>query len=269
MEQKFTYAKKGTRTVGIVGADSTSRCTIMLGCNLTGTHKLPPFIIYKGAPAGRINRELERRENLPCDCEFGVQERAWMDEVQMVRWIGKVWKPYTETRGGKITYLIMDECRTHMTGVVKRLFEECRTEIDFIPGGYTSKLQPMDVGINKPFKNYVRNQFDEWMIANLDNNKPKRSDVALWVSEAWKEVSQTTQQNSWRKCGFKTDTTIEYNDEVESAIADDDNDDDDELVLQTYLEDNSVMMGNVDDGDDNDNDNDIEDPLLLDDDEMI
>jgi hypothetical protein len=253
MEQRFTWAKKGSRTVGIVGADSTSRCTIMLGSNLSGTHKLPPYIIFKGSPTGRINQELLRRDNLPPDCEFGVQERAWMDEAQMVRWIKTVWKPFTETREGRITYLLLDECRTHMTGVVKSMLDDCRTEVDFIPGGYTSKLQPMDVGINKPFKNYVRNEFDKWMIENLENNKPKRLNVSFWISEAWKGVSQTTQQNSWRKCGYKIvqRENLMIDENIEVGDAEDENDDD-ELVLHTFLE------------NDNEDEEDHEyDPLLL------
>jgi hypothetical protein len=253
MEQRFTWAKKGSRTVGIVGADSTSRCTIMLGSNLSGTHKLPPYIIFKGSPTGRINQELLRRDNLPPDCEFGVQERAWMDEAQMVRWIKTVWKPFTETREGRITYLLLDECRTHMTSVVKSMLDDCRTEVDFIPGGYTSKLQPMDVGINKPFKNYVRNEFDKWMIENLENNKPKRLNVSFWISEAWKGVSQTTQQNSWRKCGYKIvqRENLMIDENIEVGDAEDENDDD-ELVLHTFLE------------NDNEDEEDHEyDPLLL------
>ncbi|CAG8826345.1 7716_t:CDS:2, partial [Dentiscutata erythropus] len=40
---------------------------------------------------------------------------------------------------------------------------EKNTNIAIIPGGLTSKLQPLDVSINKPFKAKIRHIYDEWM----------------------------------------------------------------------------------------------------------
>jgi transposase-like protein len=229
MESSYTWGPKGSKTVAIKGADTASRCTIMLGANLTGTNKLPPYIIFKGVQSsitGRIARDILVKRNLPDECEYGVQEKAWMNEIEMLRWIEVVWKPFTAAREGKQTYLILDECRTHMTAKIASAFIECDTEVDFIPGGYTAKLQPMDVGINKPFKNYVRRMFDEWLIANLNNNKPKRNDVSQWILDAWKLVTVDTIRNSWRKVGIEQRT-------VNAAVVADDNidDDGDDLVL--------------------------------------
>jgi hypothetical protein len=42
----------------------------------------------------------------------------------------------------------------------------------------------MDVAINKPFKDYTNNHFNEWLVANKDK-KPKRIDVAWWIWKAW------------------------------------------------------------------------------------
>jgi hypothetical protein len=44
----------------------------------------------------------------------------------------------------------------------------------FILGGYTSKLQVMDVGVNKPFKGLVRQVYDYFMIGNIENRKVRR-----------------------------------------------------------------------------------------------
>jgi DDE superfamily endonuclease len=72
----------------------------------------------------------------------------------MLEWIEKVWKPSISCN--KTSYLILDECRSHLTA--------CNTEVDLIPGGYTSRLQPMDIGLNKPFKKYVPDSFTDWLI---------------------------------------------------------------------------------------------------------
>jgi hypothetical protein len=34
-----------------------------------------------------------------------------------------------------------------------------------IPEGWTSLRQPVDIGVNKPFKNRIRQQWEQWMIA--------------------------------------------------------------------------------------------------------
>jgi DDE superfamily endonuclease len=82
-----------------------------------------------------------------------------MDEPLMLEWIEKIWKP--EVKDKQQTYLILDKCRTHLTLWVRNAFAACKTEIELIPGGYTSKVQPMDVGSNKPFKNNIRAQFHD------------------------------------------------------------------------------------------------------------
>jgi DDE superfamily endonuclease len=66
----------------------------------------------------------------------------------------------------KIVYLILDECQSQLTAEVRKAFPDCNTEMDLIPGGYTSRLQPMDVGLNKPFKGYVNDNFTDHLIKN-------------------------------------------------------------------------------------------------------
>lgn len=80
----------------------------MLAENATGTNKLPPYINFKGAKnkSGRIIRELNGKIGLPDECEYGVQAKAWMDEIHMLNWIEIVWKPFTQASENILTYLI-------------------------------------------------------------------------------------------------------------------------------------------------------------------
>jgi DDE superfamily endonuclease len=127
--------------VSIKGADSSSRCTVMLGASISGKN-IPPLL-----QTGHIKREIARKEGNPEEMEYDVQERAWMDEALMYEWIKKIWKPVTIHNN--IMYLILDECRSHLAMAVRKVFADCNTGVDLIPGGYTNKLQPMDVGFNK------------------------------------------------------------------------------------------------------------------------
>ncbi len=210
-----TYAPRGSKTVSIRGADSSSRCTIMLGVSMTGK-KLPPFVIFKGknVRTGHIKREITRRDGYPEGMEFGVQEKAWMDEELMLEWIDKVWKPSKEH--DKIAYLILDECRSHMTADVRKAFADCNTEVDLIPGGYTSTLQPLDVGLNKPFKGYVSDNFTDWLINNR-NMKPSRQDVSGWIDNGWNRVPEQIVLNLFRGSGYFKSNHSLAEDDMESS----------------------------------------------------
>lgn len=69
-------------------------------------------------------------------------------KLKKLEWVERVWRPFTESKVS-ITFLIMDELSAHKTEKVLATIRACGTEIDFIPKGYTSKFQVMDVGINK------------------------------------------------------------------------------------------------------------------------
>ena len=66
----------------------------------------------------------------------------------------------------------------------------------------------MDVGVNKPFKNYVRNEFYDWLVNN-NHCKPKRYDVATWIKGAWDTMTEDIMKNSFRGSGYKADDDVE------------------------------------------------------------
>ena len=49
--------------------------------------------------------------------------------------------------------------------------------MEFIFGGYTGKLQDLDVGIISPFKAHVRNKYEQFMVSNTTQKKPTRLDA--------------------------------------------------------------------------------------------
>jgi hypothetical protein len=201
-ERRYTYTGKGARTVNIKGTEGSNRCSVMLGANMTGDKKLLPFVIFKGVNSrgGTVRKEIENKHGYPVRLEYGVQAKAWMDEGLMIEWIEKVWKSHIATIGS-LTYLLLDECSVHLTANVRQAFANCNTCIDFIPPGYTCKLQPMDIGVNKPFKDNISDAVDTWLIDNM-NNKPKRTDVARWIEKAWDKITLTTIKNSFRRAGY-------------------------------------------------------------------
>ena len=72
----------------------------------------------------------------------------------------------------------------------KRMLQSKNTVLVNIPPGCTSKVQPLEVSINKPFKDYLRTQFEKHRDENIElyiSNKltasKRRVLVTKWVAE--------------------------------------------------------------------------------------
>jgi hypothetical protein len=78
--------------------------------------------------------------------------------------IRRVWKkrPHASTR----CLLSLNSFRGHLTQNTKTVLQACNTDLVVIPGGMTSILQALDVVVNKPFKDYLREQYEDWLINN-------------------------------------------------------------------------------------------------------
>ncbi|KAM7315652.1 putative POGO family transposase [Ixodes scapularis] len=72
--------------------------------------------------------------------------------------------------------LVLDSFRGHITDCVKEIIANEACDLVIIPGGKTSIVQPLDVVLNKPFKDCVRAFYNERM-AQEDN--PKTPTVQL------------------------------------------------------------------------------------------
>jgi predicted amino acid dehydrogenase len=52
--------------------------------------------------------------------------------------------------------LVLDNFKAHLTQDVKEEIRKANTDLLVIPGGMASQLQALDVVINKPFKDNLR-----------------------------------------------------------------------------------------------------------------
>ncbi len=65
----------------------------------------------------------------------------------------------------------MDSCAVHETAAIKETLGNHGTKVVYIPRVFTSNLQVIDVGVTKPFKHYMRQQFDSLMLWNGKKNR--------------------------------------------------------------------------------------------------
>ena len=83
------------------------------------------------------------------------------------------------------------------TDSVKMLLAKNKTTLINVPNGTTSRVQPLDVASNKPFKNRVRQAFEEHLHKNLQlytEGKLTASDRRIlttkWVGDAWSGIKE-------------------------------------------------------------------------------
>jgi hypothetical protein len=184
-------------------------------CAIKAGEKVIPYIVFKGKNTKYVlvKMEIHCRIGYPKDVELAVQDNACFDEEVMLDWIDRVWKREVAVDTNEIYYLLLDSFTTQMTGPVRRAFEECNTKVDFIPPGYSSKLQILDVGVNRPFKIGMRMQVDDW-VCNSTVKKTTRIDVSTWIENAWSSITKATVVNTWNK-EMVSSNLIEENKEVD------------------------------------------------------
>ena len=125
----------------------------------------------------------------------------------MLEWLKIVWGSRPRAFLNQPSMLVIDAFKGHLTDSVKNQLRKMKTELVVIPGGMTSVMQPMDVSVNKPFKDSLRQQYLN-LIADparvlTETGKIKRApppEVARWVSAAWKAIPESIIVRSFKKC---------------------------------------------------------------------
>jgi hypothetical protein len=92
-----------------------------------------------------------------------------------------------------------------MASVVGKI-SELGIEVIHIPGGCTGLCQPLDVGMNKPFKHRVRDLWEEWMMDMLNKegeiHDATCKEVAKWTAIVYWQMGSKILMNAWWKTGY-------------------------------------------------------------------
>jgi len=124
----------------------------------------------------------------------------------MSEWLKIVWGHSPRAFLNQPSMLVLDATKGHLTDSVKNQLDKMKTGL-VILGGMTSVLQQMDVTINKPFKDRLMQQYLTWIADPAhkltETGKIKcaaPSEVARWVSAAWKAIPESIIIRSFKKC---------------------------------------------------------------------
>src|SRR6266540_6608779 len=129
-----------------------------------------------------------------------------MDVDLMKRYIKYLNDIQTNNKSSKVlTMIIYDSFSRHLEESIKKDFSNSGIDLAVIPDGLTSICQPLDVIINKLFKDNFCKEWYLWM-ANGDARQTvkgnlrcaKLSDVCEWVKESWNNISDDIIINSFK-----------------------------------------------------------------------
>jgi hypothetical protein len=141
------------------------------------------------------------------------QKNGWMDSNLMLKYIDffNDYRSRNSTRRDS-AMLVYDSFKGHLEESVKRKFRDSGFDLAVIPGGLTSICQPLDVSINKPFKDNLHKEWHTWMAhggagetAAGNLRRAKFSDVCLWVKNSWEAIHDETIIESFKTCKISTD----------------------------------------------------------------
>lgn len=196
-----TVETKGKKTVLLktTGHEKT-RFTVVLTCLADG-RKLKPMIILKRKTLPKIK--------IPQGIFVHVHPKGWMDEEGLKLWINNVWNKCPESWKSERRLLVWDSFRPHITADIKRRLQSQKTDTAVIPGGLTSILQPLDVCLNKPFKDYVKTAWNKWLMegektfTKTGNIRVAPIDVVCnMIIEAWNDINSEIVIKAFKKCGI-------------------------------------------------------------------
>ena len=191
--------KKGKKSVVVCTTGNAKRHLTVVLTVLANGEVLPALAIFMGKKRPELH-------------EVGVfiltQAKAWMDGMMMLEWIDLVWEPATK---GQWAMSILDSLAAHITPTVKQRLKEINTVPVVIPGGCMSKVQPLEVSLNKPFKSYIRRYWSDYVLeqqVHLQQKQklkpPTKEEVAGWISSAVDKMQEKPDMkvHSFESCGI-------------------------------------------------------------------
>lgn len=155
----WTMDQRGSKRVEMAGVDDKRQITALFCGTLTGDF-LPVQLIYKGKTA-----RCHPKFKFPSHWHITHSPNHWSTEETMIQYIENIILPYVaQTRESEEEpgLVIMDNFKGQITAKVNSILEENNIHVCLLPPNTTDTLQPMDISVNKPAKEFLKNEFHLW-----------------------------------------------------------------------------------------------------------
>ena len=125
---------------------------------------LPVQLVYQE----KNSRCLSTTE-VPGDWHLTFSKDYWCNESTMFDYVQKIFLPYVNHKRKELgldeihpTLAIFDEFNSQATDAIFNLFTANSVYYVIVPPNCTDKLQPLDVSVNKPAKDFLHHLFQMW-----------------------------------------------------------------------------------------------------------
>ena len=159
---KWTVEAEGTSKVPIAGGSDKRALTAIFTVTLSGNF-LPMQLIYTGKTAQSLPKF-----SFPDGFSLTQNPSHWSNEDTMELYVKEILAPYIKMKREQLeipdtpALLIYDAFRAHTTEGMQNKLAELNARLVMLPKNMTDHLQPLDISVNKPAKNYLKRRYAEW-----------------------------------------------------------------------------------------------------------
>ena len=169
----WTYEMQGSSNIPVVGADDKRQITVCVAASLRGD-LLPIQCIFQG----KTTRSLPAPTPASIAARVDITQSSnhWSTQETMKRWVTNVLLPHSERMislhqlDSDAHILLQLDCWSVHKSVTFRGWlerEHPRIHLVYVPANCTSKLQLADVALQRPFKSYITQSFNNWAAAAI------------------------------------------------------------------------------------------------------
>lgn len=221
-----TWDAKGTKDVKILGMEDKRQITCVMSSSASG-ELLPIQAIFTGKTSRCLPKQSEEKAKcIELGWHFTFSPNHWSTLHTSQQFVEEVLEPYLASKiallklpkDQKLVWII-DSWSVHKSMEFLDWIKSKHPNIlvIFVPANCTSKLQPADVILQRPFKHAFKLEFHNWTAAevkaqieskgdlevnlSMSNLKPR---IPAWLFYAWSQVKEMVPmiEKGWQKCGF-------------------------------------------------------------------
>ena len=171
----WTMEKQGEKRAEIRSVNDKIQITAVFCGTLLGDF-LPVQLIYKG----KTNR-CHPRFSFPPEWHITHSPNHWSTEETMLQYVEHIIVPYIERvrediGADKTALVVIDNFKGQVTQSVTNVLEDHNIHICLLPANTMDLLQPMDISVNKPAKDFIKRQFNQWYTDQVMKQLGQRDD---------------------------------------------------------------------------------------------
>lgn len=172
--------------------------TTVIGCVNATRNSLPPYFVFKGK---RWNEELMKGGSV--GAKGAISETGWSNSKIFKKYLQEHFLPNVRPDGSKQPIMLLYDGHTsHKDPETIRWAREMGIILFVLPAHSSHLLQPLDVAIFGPFKNYYYAECSNFMYRNMGQVITKYNICTLACRAYLKALTPLNIQSAFRKTGI-------------------------------------------------------------------